>query len=531
MKSTREFTWPVAPDWAVRCAITPLKSLVVLVDVATGWPSLRRSRLSDTQVWIIAEKEVAENIRNFKAPAAFLLLLGLIMTSSFLMSLDYQKRLDNWAANRDAQSDKLFSGVTSNYRSVDNQMSMSARSLGPEPVLRKPLALSIFAKGLDSVMERAVNIGAHPTVEPAIGIEFGAAQEQNRSINMFAPPDFLYIVKIILALLALFFTYDTLVGEKEMGTLKVMMSCGAQRRIILLGKWVGATLSLALPFLIAALFGLVYLTAVRDFAFETVEWARIGLVIIASLLYGLVFVSLGLMLSAWASTRKQAIAVALSAWVVLVMVIPNITSLVARWGKPLPTLVEHNTSLVPAARQIEDEAKAASGEGGFPFPGYGLHYESSAPRLRQMAKQADDAYIARKLECDRFARLIARLSPAGAISYSVTDLTGTGISEFQSYVARLQQARNRQIELAEERANQMSVKIANEEEQRTADAKLKEFFEKGKQLQKELYESMLIARSPVEAINDALPDLGTLVVWSAVMFVLAALTFNRADVR
>jgi ABC-type transport system involved in multi-copper enzyme maturation permease subunit len=499
--------------------------------VATGWPAFHRSRLSDTRVWLVAEKEVAENIRNFKAPAAFLLLLGLIMTSSFLMSLDYQKRLENWSANRDAQSDKLFSGITSNYRSFDNLMSMSARSIGPEPLLRKPLALSIFAKGLDSVMERAVNIGDHPTVGPAIGIKFGTPQEQNRSINMFAPPDFLYIVKIILALLALFFTYDALVGEKEMGTLKVMLSCSTERRTILLGKWIGATLSLSLPFVMAAMFGLIYLTAVRDFAFERVEWARIGLVIIASVLYGMVFISLGLMLSAWASTRKQAIAVSLSAWVVLVMVIPNVTPLVARWVKPLPTLVEHNAALVPLARQLEDEAKATSGEEGVPYAGYGTHYPSAAPRLRQMAKQADDAYIARKLERDRFARFLARLSPAGTISYSVTDLTGTGLSEFQSYMSRLQQARDRQIELAEAKETAVSLNIANQAEQSAADAKLKEFFERGKQLQKELYQSLLIARSPAEAINDALPDLGALAIWSAVMLALAALTFNRADVR
>lgn len=530
MKTLRDMTLPV-PDWAARCAITPLRSMVALVDVATGWPALRRSRLSDSQVWLIAEKEVAENIRNFKTPAAFLLLLGLILTSSFLMSLDYQKRLENWAANRDAQTDQLFSGITSNYRTVDNFMAMSASSVQPESLLRKPLPLSIFAKGLDSVMERAVTIGEHPTVRPATGITFGAAQELNRSLNMFAPPDFLYVIKIIIALLALFFTYDALVGEKEMGTLKAMLSCGGRRRAILIGKWIGATLSLALPFLLAVLFSLIYLTAARGFAFEPVEWTRIGLVVLASIVYGMVFISLGLMLSAWAATRKQAIAVALSAWVVLVMVIPNITSLVAGWAKPLPTLVEHNAALVPLARQIEDEAKAASTDEGSTLFGYGKHYPSAAPRLREVTKRADDDYITRKLERDRFARWLARFSPAGAFSYAVTDLTGAGLSEFQSYIARLQRARDRQIELTEEKETEVSINISNEEEQRAADAKLKEFFEKAKRLQQELHQSLLIARSPAEAINDALPDIATLVIWSAALFALAAFALNRADVR
>ncbi|GEM_PF-1240871 len=523
-------TLPVAPDWMVRCFAAPLRGAVVFVDVAMGWPLIRRAKVSDSQVWIIAEKEIAENVRNFKIPAAFSLLTILILMSFFLMSLDYQKRLDNWSTNRAAQSDKLFSGITSNYRSADNQMTMTANSIQPEPLIRKPMMMSVMAKGLDSLMERSVTIGEHGSVPPAVGFVFGASQERNRNVMTAAAPDLLFMIKIIVSLLALFFAYDAIAGEKERGTLKAMLSGPVRRRTVLVGKWIGASLSLAVPFLLAALTGLVYLRLVRGFSFEGAEWARVALIFAASVLYGLVFISLGLLISARSSTRKQSIAVALACWVLLALVLPNVTALATERLRPLPTATEHNASVIPLARQIESEA-AAGGEEGFEFPGYGLHYQSAAPRIRQIARQADNDYISRKLDRDRLARRLARLSPAGAFSYGVTDLAGTGLGEFQSYIIKLQRGRDRQIELADEKQNTISLSISTEEEQKRANEKLAEFFEKAKQLNRDLYESLVVMRSPQEAITDALPDLAALAAWSALMLLMAAAAFNRADVR
>jgi ABC-type transport system involved in multi-copper enzyme maturation permease subunit len=496
-----------------------------------GWPVIRRAKASESQTWIIAEKEIAENVRNFKIPAAFSLLTALILLSFFLMSLDYQKRLDNWSTNRAAQSDKLFSGIIANYRSADNQMSMRATSVQSEPLIRKPMMMSVLAKGLDSLMERSVAVGEHASIPPAVGFTFGATQERNRNVMTAAAPDFLFIIKIIVSLLALFFAYDAIAGEKEMGTLRAMLSGPVRRRTVLIGKWIGASLSLAVPFLLAVLIGLVYLKAVRGFSFEGAEWARITLIFAASVLYGLVFISLGLLISARSSTRKQSIAVALACWVLLALVLPSVTVLVAERLRPVPTLAEHNASVVPLARQIESEVAANGSEDGFEFPGYGMHYQSAASRIRQIARQADNDYLARKLDRDRLARRLARLSPAGAFSYAVTDLAGTGLGEFQSYIGKLQRARDRQIELAEEKQNAISLSISTEEEQRKANEKLAEFFEKAKQLNRDLYESLVVMRSPQEAITDALPDLAALVVWSALMLAAAAMVFNRADVR
>ncbi|HZS43647.1 MAG TPA: ABC transporter permease subunit [Blastocatellia bacterium] len=534
MSDLEQANWPLLPTLSPRATaiiVEPFRWIAAVADLAAVIPSQRRNRVSESQTWLIAEKEISANIQNLKVPAAFSLMTILILISFFLMSADYQKRLDNWSTNKAAQSDNLFSGITSYYRTGDNRaMSMNGNAVSRQPLLRRPLPLSIFAKGLDSVMERSVTIGDNPLVVPATSFTFGAMQEKNRNLLLFAPPDYLYIIKIILSLLALFFTYDALVGEKEMGTLKAMLSGAVPRRSVLIGKWLGASLSLVVPFIVATGIGFIYLLTLRHLTFDTPETYRILLALATSSLYVLVFVGLGLLISAITKTQKTAIASALSIWILLVLVIPNMSVLIAERMKPLPTLFEHNVQLFTQARQIEDEAERVS-PSQFTWRGYGTIHDSAGPRIRQMVAQADDAFVAERLGRDRFARTLARLSPASSFTYAITDLAGTGVSEYQAYLAKLQQARNKQIEITNEQKNMIELDSTDPDSQRKTNEKLKALFDRGKQLEQELHESLLTPRSPMQAISDSLPDLALLIIWAGLLLVFATLAFNRADVR
>ena len=67
------------------------------------------------------------------------------------------------------------------------------------------------------------------------------------------------VVATLFSLVALFFTYDSLTGEKADGTLKLVFSTAASRAQILAGKWAGTFLTLAVPFLLATLCGMLVL--------------------------------------------------------------------------------------------------------------------------------------------------------------------------------------------------------------------------------------------------------------------------------
>jgi hypothetical protein len=58
--------------------------------------------------------------------------------------------------------------------------------------------------------------------------------------------DLMFIVKIVLSLFAILFTYDTIVGEKEKGTLKLALSNDVPRDRLILGKAIGGGMPLSI---------------------------------------------------------------------------------------------------------------------------------------------------------------------------------------------------------------------------------------------------------------------------------------------
>jgi len=110
--------------------------------------------------------------------------------------------------------------------------------------------------------------------------------------------DFVDIAAIVLSLLALLFSYDALTKEKEDGTLRQQMANPLPRSTLLAGKLAGILMTL-LPVLVFCFLvgGLIVLLA-RDLAFSGREWGRLGLLAVVSLAYLVVFVLVGMLVSA-----------------------------------------------------------------------------------------------------------------------------------------------------------------------------------------------------------------------------------------
>jgi len=81
-------------------------------------------------------------------------------------------------------------------------------------------------------------------------------------------------VQIAMSLLALLFMFRSICGERESGTLKLMMANAVPRDIVLLGKWVGGYLGLILPFLLAAGIGILALNLTPLVSLKAEHWIR-----------------------------------------------------------------------------------------------------------------------------------------------------------------------------------------------------------------------------------------------------------------
>lgn len=128
------------------------------------------------------------------------------------------------------------------------------------------------------------------------------------------------LATFLMPLIALLLAYDAIVGEDEGGTLMLLLTHPLGRGQILLGKFVGHGLILALAVMIgfggaALAIGLL----VEDVELATLAWA-FGRFMLSSTLLGWVFLAMAYVLSARVSEKSSAAGLALGVWFLFVLV-------------------------------------------------------------------------------------------------------------------------------------------------------------------------------------------------------------------
>lgn len=350
--------------------------------------------------WTIVRKEILANLLSYKFYVVILLAAVLIATSFFIMTRDYKERLADYSLIRPKAGEPIA-------------------VIPPNP-------LAIFAKGLDEAMARSFEVG--PT-----GITVRAGQKSGNTVFAFFPtPDFLYIVRVVLSLVALLFGFDQVSREKEAGTLRQMLANQTSRSAVLLGKWAGNFLSLAVPFLLVTTLGIAVLGLDPDIRFSSDQVLRLGLLLALTLVYIAFFLSLGILISTLTRRASSSIVILLFIWALLVFVLPNLGTLVARQMVDVPSV----RALSEKRQQVwtREVLLRIKGRGDMPS------------HIRTISDENDAMEADYRVKFDRLVNLsknINRISPVASFVYAATEIAGTGIGEegaFKSEVVRYKNA-------------------------------------------------------------------------------------------
>lgn len=147
---------------------------------------------------------------------------------------------------------------------------------------------------------------------------FGGAQQGSvgfRSIE-FTIASLVSLVIYLIPLIALLLGFDAIVGERERGSLDLLLALPITRLELLLGKYLGLAAALTLSTL--AGFGLVALLL-----YQRLSWAGLyhyGGFMASSVLLGLAFLSMAVLLSVVARERTRASGLAIALWFFFVLV-------------------------------------------------------------------------------------------------------------------------------------------------------------------------------------------------------------------
>ena len=191
----------------------------------------------------IIKKEILETITSPKFVFTFLLCAVLILLSVYTGITNYR-----------AEQKEYNAAVALNKKNLESQPSYQALAGLGTKINRPPQVLSAIASGIDEAVGRVatVNIAYDPNL-------VDSKYESNPVFSVFGALDLTFIVKIVLSLFAILFTYDAIVGEKERGTLKLTLSNRVPRDRLILGKVIGGYISLLIPLIIPLILSLLIL--------------------------------------------------------------------------------------------------------------------------------------------------------------------------------------------------------------------------------------------------------------------------------
>jgi len=461
----------------------------------------------------VIKKEILDNILSPKFVFTFLLCTILILLSVFTGINNYR-----------SEKKEYESAIALNKKNLDSQPSWGALAGLGTKITKQPQVLSTIAIGIQDAVGRnaTVNVAYDPKLTDS-------KYDSNPVFAIFGELDLTLIVKIVLSLIAILFTFDAIVGEKERGTLKLTLSNRVPRDQLILGKAIGSFLSLAIPLVIPFLIGLIILNLYPDIHLAGGDWARIGLIFVFYLLYLMVFFTLGLFVSSRTNRSSSSLFILLFAWVIFIFVVPKLSVMISKYISPVPSVHEVNAQKDAFLQQIQGSAPQRFQKWREENPSedsdeYREKIKKFLEELQQdltaqidaKNKEIEDAFQAKRRTQESLALNISRISPASAVTFSALSLARTGIHEHERFLNSIKTYKP------------IFTKWVNEKMIRSIN------FQSSEQPKPVLDDMPQHEFNPMnlgESFSLALPDLIILALMTILLFVGAFVSFLRYDIR
>ena len=396
----------------------------------------------------LIKKEITAAIFDLRFVIATLLCIVLIPLGMYVGRKDYEHRLAAYQIKHQEYRQRHGKGVEP-YTEAQ--------------AFRPPSVMSIFASGVDPFMPdkfTTARSGLFRTTKESI--------IDNPSSLLFGKVDFIFSVVFIVSLAALIFTFNSFSGERERGTLRLIIANSVPRSRILLAKVVGNYVALSIPFIISILVALLILDASPDVSIiSSSVWLSLLVIMGVTFLFMLCMVSLGLCISAFTRNSMDSIVLAFFVWAILAICIPKVSPMVADVLYPVEgaNVFDTNKRLVAEdidhelVEEMEELREKCFEEFGAPesdmntshprtelgLKANAMYEQEFAPiaeryqkRLAAALRRLEQDYSRRTNVRSSIAMNLSRISPVSSYTYIVSELSGTGVTEPDNFTQNAQ---------------------------------------------------------------------------------------------
>lgn len=482
--------------------------------------------------WHIAKREIYDNMTSLRFGFTVVLLVMLMAINAVIfVRKDYRKRVDHYREKTAESLTKLETNCSNLYKLMTD---------GPGELHKEPSPLTFCADGeadnIPNVAWTRVSWGRGSWGYNTKGL--WCIDYRSSDLSMFnIMPDYLktdwaFIIGVLISFVAILFTFDTISGERQRGTLRLVLAGTVSRSSVILGKFVGAFISIMLPLSIAILLNLLIINVSGTVQLTAAHWGRIGVMTFVSIVYTAVFICLGMFVSSLCSRSRTSLLILLLVWVVFVVVTPNIVGSIASGLKEVPSMGEisrRNQVLEDMDREHDDRVleRLRSGLAAAPSrenPDMEVMklWADYLVRDHEFAQRIIDQHLHAKLAQVQLARQITRVSPTAIYRYALENLSNTGFERHRKFIANVRAYRDRLWEYikSEDRRDPNSLHIY--------------FVREGVSDKPVNFDSaprFTDSQALISALQDSLLDITVLAFVAVFFFMAAYVSFMRADVR
>lgn len=425
-------------------------------------------------IMTLLKKEIHTQIVTVKGIIVLLTVIMLSVVSAIVMLEDFNLRVQNYEL-------------------------LETNSTGS--IMRVPQPMSILTSSLDDQVSGKINIRDFGDI-----VTGSTQKEVNKVFDLFQTLDMHFIVLVVMSLTSVLFTFDSISGEKECQTLRVMLSNPVGRDKILFSKWLGSVVVITLPLAICFLLTMLIVAISQPSILDSDMLLRTGLLFLLSFTFCCVFAGTGLLISALNARSSISLIISILVWSFLVFILPpavtNLSASLVGGKTETQYMVEKTNMWAGEFFKLSNRPELEWGTEAYDRAFLELSYKYGSG-FKEYLNQEE-----RRIELSRSLNL---LSPTGVFHYAAWDIGGSGPEDILNYKKQV--------------VNYQPIACKEIYERRQRQRRGEEKSSSGV-LMKEV-------RRPLEEVilNNVLPSIGIHLMEVILLFGASYFVFTRYDVR
>lgn len=471
-------------------------------------------------MWTLIKKESLENILTLRFVVGFLACNILFGISTFVLVQDFNAELER--------------ARTAQLESEKEAEQWTVFSFVRPDIVRVPTTLSVFGANSGAKWGNSFEIS-----HIAIPVFAEDMTTDGDFLAFYSGFDFTAVIQIFVSLLAMLFTFDSFSGEKERGSLRMILANGVGRARLLAAKFIGALVALAPVVISGFIVSILIYLYFGSVGLSGEEWIGLTFIFLVTLLYGAVFVAIGLLISSFTHRSAASLVIGMVVWIAWILIIPSAVGLFSQQLGDEKDLKELNANLQDLRMDYNRRASKiyrplfARGLGSdYLYVGNWSGYRNGfrcrvigkngirriteiLPPLisveRELASKRyamENECFQRRMEKIELMRSLRRLSPSSVLAHSVGAFANTGTSSQVRFIEQARRYREEIINYIEGRGGYTSARWFTDEPEHTGYEDFVAFMETLTESDKfDHYRSMLATEDGRAKLNEIFSSL------------------------